>query len=249
MKDFIEEVIILIQFMTRLPIPFIKVGYSERKLGKSLKYFPLVGIIIGGILYGLVTLFGIFFTNPFIIGFLIVVSELMIVGIIHLDGLADTFDGIFSFVEREKVIEIMKDSSIGTGGGVMLILYFIGKILLIGEISVIGIEYILIYPVISRVSTVINAGLGEYAKKEGMSSGIINENGIREVIFSLLLGGIYTVIIKGFKGIIVFLVAIIFIIVFMNRIKKRIGGITGDTMGASLELTSLVVLAAGAVIR
>lgn len=249
MGNIIEEIIILMQFMTRLPVSFIKTGYTEEKLGKGIKYFPLVGAIIGGILFSAFIFLGKFIENTLIISLVTVILEIFVVGVIHLDGLADTFDGLFSYASKERILEIMKDSRIGTNGGIALILYFIGKILLMGEIASIDVKYILLYPVVSRISTVMNAGLGEYARKDGMSNGIMKENGIGEVVFSLMLTALLSFWIKGLKGLLILSVSVIFILYFMNKVKRKIDGVTGDTMGACLELTSLVVLIGGVIIK
>jgi adenosylcobinamide-GDP ribazoletransferase len=251
-KNFFEQFIILIQFMTRIPIP-IKVEYSEKKLGKSIKFFPLVGLIIGLILYFSNFLITVYLKNIFynkvIIAVLIIIIEILAVGIIHIDGLADTFDGLFSYAKKEKMLEIMKDSRIGTNGTVVLILYFITKITIISEIITINPKYLIIFPIVARLSTSVNAGLSDYARKSGMSNAIISENGIFEVIFSLILTNALVFLIIGTKGGIALFIALLFIILFMFNVRKKIGGITGDTMGASLELTSILVLFLGIILR
>jgi len=210
-KNFFEQFIILIQFMTRIPIP-IKVDYSEKKLGKSIKFFPLVGLIIGLILYCTNFLIATYLKNILysktIIAVILIIVEIMTVGIIHIDGLGDTFDGLFSYAKKERMLEIMKDSRIGTNGAV-----------------------------------------ADYARKSGMSNAIISENGIFEVIFSLVLTNILVFFIIGSKGTVTVFVALLFIILFMLNVRKKIGGITGDTMGASLELTSILVLFLGIILR
>jgi cobalamin-5-phosphate synthase len=173
----------------------------------------------------------------------------MTVGIIHIDGLGDTFDGLFSYAKKERMLEIMKDSRIGTNGAVVLILYFIAKIALISEIIAINPKYLIIFPIIARFSTSTNTGLADYARKSGMSNAIISENGIFEVIFSLVLTNILVFFIIGSKGTVTVFVALLFIILFMLNVRKKIGGITGDTMGASLELTSILVLFLGIILR
>ena len=251
-KNFFEQFIILIQFMTRIPIP-LKISYSEKKLGKSIKFFPLVGLIIGLILYFTNFLITVYLKNIFynktIIAIFLIILEILIVGIIHIDGLADTFDGLFSYAKKEKMLEIMKDSRIGTNGTVVLILYFITKTVLISEIITINSKYLIIYPIIARLSTPVNAGLSNYARKSGMSNAIISENGIFEVIFSLALSIILVFYIIGIKGIVAISIAFVFIIIFMLNVRKKIDGITGDTMGACLELTSILVLFLGIVLR
>ena len=251
-KNFFEQFIILIQFMTRIPIP-LKISYSEKKFGKSIKFFPLVGLIIGLILYFANFLIIVYLKNIFynktIIAIFLIILEILIVGIIHIDGLADTFDGLFSYAKKEKMLEIMKDSRIGTNGAVVLILYFITKTVLTSEIITTNPKYLIIFPIIARLSTPVNAGLSNYARKSGMSNAIISENGIFEAIFSLALSIILVFYIIDIKGIITIFIAFIFIIIFMLNVRKKIDGITGDTMGASLELTSILVLFSGIVLR
>ena len=241
----IKQLIILIQFMTRIPV-FVNVEYDEEKLGKSIKYFPLVGAIIGIFLYGINILVGKITVNRQIAAIIIIIAEIFITGLIHIDGLADTADGLFSYAEKEKILEIMKDSRVGTNGAVALILYFMTKVILLSEIRP---EYIILYPVISRLSTSINAGLGEYARKNGMSNEIIAKNGKKEAGISIIITMILSFIILKAKGLIILIFAILFILLLMKGVKRKIGGITGDTMGASLELTSILVLLAGVVLK
>ncbi|BBM44340.1 adenosylcobinamide-GDP ribazoletransferase [Leptotrichia trevisanii] len=251
-KNFFEQFIILIQFMTRIPIP-LKVSYSEKKLGKSIKFFPLVGLIIGLILYFtnflIITYLKNIFCSKIIIAIFLTIVEILIVGIIHIDGLADTFDGLFSYGRKERMLEIMKDSRIGTNGTVVLILYFITKITIISEIITTNPKYLIIFPIVARLSTSVNAGLSDYARKSGMSNAIISENGIFEVIFSLILTNILVFPIIGTNGTVTVFIALLFIILLMLNVRKKIGGITGDTMGASLELTSILVLFLGIILR
>ena len=241
----IKQLIILIQFMTRIPV-FVNVEYDEEKLGKSIKYFPLVGAIIGIFLYGINILAGKITVNRQIAAIIIIIAEIFITGLIHIDGLADTADGLFSYAEKEKILEIMKDSRVGTNGAVALILYFMTKVILLSEIRP---EYIILYPVISRLSTSINTGLGEYARKNGMSNEIIAKNGKKEAGISIIITMILSFIILKVKGLIILIFAILFILLLMKGVKRKIGGITGDTMGASLELTSILVLLAGVVLK
>ena len=241
----IKEFIILLQFMTRIPVP-IKVEYDEEKLGKSIKYFPLVGLIIGFFLFAVNFLAGKVTENRQITAVIVITAEILITGLIHIDGLADTADGLFSYADKERMLEIMKDSRIGTNGTVALILYFLSKIVFLAAVKP---EYILLYPIISRLSTSINAGLGEYARKKGMSNGIIEKNGKKEAIISMVITAVLSFAVLRFKGLIVLVLAILFILLFMKNVEKKIDGITGDTMGASLEFTGILVLFAGIILK
>ena len=241
MKNIFEQLVILTKFMTRIPIP-IKVDYDPKKLGKSIKFFPFVGLIIGFILYYTSIILVKFSKNNLINALIVIVIELMVVGIIHIDGLCDTFDGLFSYREKEKMLEIMKDSRIGTNGAIILVLYFIAKILFISEIFSINLKYLIIYPVLARLATPVNAAFSDYARKNGMSNFIISQNSAFEGIFSIILAAALSFLIFSFKGFELFLGAFLFIIFFMQFVKKKIDGVTGDTMGAALELTAIFVL-------
>ena len=83
----IKEFIILLQFMTRIPVP-VKVEYDEEKLGKSIKYFPLVGLIIGFFLFAVNFLAGKVAENRQITAVVVIMAEILITGLIHIDGLA-----------------------------------------------------------------------------------------------------------------------------------------------------------------
>ena len=109
MKGFL----LLLSFMTRIPMP--KTDYDEEKLGKSMKYFPVVGIIVGFILLFFCIIFNFILKNisysavlPLMI-IVVILTDLITTGALHLDGLADTFDGIFSYRSKHKMLEIMKD--------------------------------------------------------------------------------------------------------------------------------------------
>lgn len=252
MKDIISQIVLLIQFMTRIYIP-LKVEYSEEKLAKGIKYFPLVGYFIGLIIFVIANILNKYIDNKYIISLLIILLELKLVGLIHVDGLADSFDGLFSYRDKDKILEIMKDSRVGTNGVVILIFYYLAKLILIAEIISRGdMRCLIVYPIIARMSTSINAGFGVYARDKGMSTGIIGINKKKDGIFSVILTLLLTILVyynSGMlKGIAMLMTGILFIFYFRQVVYKKIDGITGDTMGASLEMTGLIVLLVGAII-
>ena len=100
----IKGFIILLQFMTRIPVP-VKVEYDEEKLGKAIKFFPLVGLIIGFFLFTVNFFAGKVTDNRQITAVIIIMAEILVTGLIHIDGLADTADGIFSYADKERMLE------------------------------------------------------------------------------------------------------------------------------------------------
>lgn len=252
MKDIINQIVLLIQFMTRIYVP-LKVEYSEEKLAKGIKYFPLVGYFIGLIIFVIANILNKYVDNKYIISLLIILLELKLVGLIHVDGLADSFDGLFSYRDKDKILEIMKDSRVGTNGVVILIFYYLAKLILIAEIISHGdMRCLIVYPIIARMSTSVNAGFGVYARDKGMSTGIIGINKMKDGIFSIILTLLLTILVYHnsgmLKGIAMLITGILFIFYFRQVVYKKIDGITGDTMGASLEMTGLIVLLVGAII-
>ncbi|MGL4732729.1 MAG: adenosylcobinamide-GDP ribazoletransferase, partial [Fusobacteriaceae bacterium] len=108
-------IISLFKFTTRLPLGG-KDDIDWEKLGKSMKFFPLVGIILGLIMYSSVKILSISINSPLLIAALVVMIYVVLTGGIHLDGLSDTFDGIFSYRSKQRMLEIMKDSRVGANG-------------------------------------------------------------------------------------------------------------------------------------
>ena len=231
--------------MTRIPVP-VKTEYNDRDFGKSIKFFPVLGLLIGLILYLICFIVPGFTDSRLLLAVFLVIAETVITGGIHLDGLADTFDGLFSYRPKDKILEIMKDSRIGTNGAIVLIIYFLLKTFLLAEADI---KYIIIMPVIARLATVTNAGLGTYARKSGMSNAIMDYNSKTDILISLIITSVICFFFAGFKGLISILVCFIFIVYFLFYVTKKIDGITGDTMGASLEMTSILVLITGVILK
>lgn len=244
-------IILLFKFMTRLPIPFGSKFDSDR-LGKSMKYFPIVGLVIGGILALAYTLMLEFIPSFLLIAILITILEVILTGGLHLDGLADTFDGIFSYRSKQKMLDIMKDSRLGSNGGMVLILYFILKIALLTEIFNIAIYeslvVLFIYPTLSRLGSVLNCAFEPYAKPTGMGKTFVDNTKVSEFILSTLITVVLEVVFSWYFRINLFFFIPITIIVIVidyilgKLITRKIGGVTGDTLGAIVEFSELLIL-------
>lgn len=263
MKGFL----LLLSFMTRIPMP--KIDYDEEKLGKSMKLFPLVGIVIGFILLFFSIVFSYVLSNLSFSAFLpiiilvVILTDLISTGALHLDGLADTFDGIFSYRSKHKMLEIMKDSRLGSNGALALILYFLIKFVLLyslfiedqGEASFV----ILTYPVVARLCSVISCASAPYARGSGMGKTFVDNTKASGVIIALLITVVYSsamlyhitfphalpsdlVIRKLGVNLLIIAILGLFAFSFSKLIERKIGGITGDTLGALLEISSLVYI-------
>ena len=181
---------LLFKFMTRLPIGF-EPKFDSDSLGKSMKFFLIVGMVMGLILLAFFWALSYVIYSPMVMVVTLVIIEVILTGGLHLDGLADTFDGIFSYRSKQKMLDIMKDSRLGTNGGLVLILYFILKVALIYELDMIaGIPsgiVLLLTPAIARLNSVINCASAPYARATGMGKTFVdNTDGFGVVVATIL---------------------------------------------------------------
>ena len=266
MKGFL----LLLSFMTRIPMP--KTEYDEEKLGKSMKYFPVVGIIVGFILLFFCIIFNFILKNisysavlPLMI-IVVILTDLITTGALHLDGLADTFDGIFSYRSKHKMLEIMKDSRLGSNGALALILYFLLKFVLLFSLTIesreAAIYVIMTYPVVARFCSVVSCASSPYARGSGMGKTFVDNTKTCGLIVATVITLLYTVgmvfipfifftnyslsiqfIIQTILVILVIVALLaLFAYAFSKLIERKIGGITGDILGALLEISSLVYI-------
>ena len=258
-----KGLILLFKFMTRLPIP-VNPEFNSKELGKSMKFFPIVGMVIGIILYVIYVIGAKFILSSYLLATVVVLSEVVLTGGLHLDGLADTFDGIFSYRSKQKMLEIMKDSRLGTNGGIALILYFLLKILLIAGIkdsgfgvagSLFGLQdatgaVILVTPILARINPVLNCAFSPYAKASGSAKDFVECTDKNGVLIAVALGLVFSAVIGcGILRVLnpvhlinITAITMVLGLYFAKLMERKIGGITGDTLGAVLELSEIIVL-------
>ena len=246
-----KGLVLLFKFMTRLPVPGGN-SFDSKALGKSMKWFPIVGLVIGIINLIVALILQTFIPSPILTGIILVTLDVIITGGLHLDGLADTFDGIFSYRSKQKMLEIMKDSRVGTNGVLVLILYFIFKIAFLVETSeLFGINQgiiMLVVPVLSRINSVVNCTFEPYARSTGMGKTFVDNTDKSGLLVSYvtvvaILYGIANYFTLPFISLFIVLNILILCGFFFGKLMSRkIGGITGDTLGALLELSSVLAL-------
>ena len=208
-------------------------------IAKNMYLFPIVGIVIGLVIgslgYGLSL-----YLEPLVVSLVVVASLAVITGIHHTDGLADFADGLMTKGTKEKKRKAMKDLSVGSAGIFSIVLYAIGVIIALSLSS--GMELfkiILLSEIMAKFSMVLMAGLGNSASI-GSNSPFMDSMKDKK---RLLIAGIITIIplivIGEMNGLIVFASGIILTMFLVGLSTKSFGGITGDVMGASNELTRL----------
>lgn len=232
--------LIALQFLTILPIK-IKKGIKKEDFGKSLIYFPMVGLLIGILLTITAFVFG--FLPPQVTAVIILVISIIITGGIHLDGFADTCDGFYGSKPKEKILEIMHDSQIGVMGVTGIVSLLLLKFTLIVNIPQdILWKSLIMMAVFARWSQVLACYMSKYARKEGKGKYFIKYAGKRELFVGILLTLGLSLLLMQIKGIIIFCISMFPIFLLINYIKRKIGGMTGDTIGAVSEIAEVLIL-------
>ncbi len=243
-KNVIGDFITGFQFLTRIPIK-AQTQWTPESFGHSVKFFPIIGGIIGlilsGFLYGAESfLGGKLPVHLMAIG--LILLEIIITGGLHCDGLMDTIDGIFSGKSRERMLEIMKDSRVGAFGAMSFCLLIFVKYSLIMDIDPTLLPLaILVMPIVGRTAVVAGITLYPYARAEGLGKAFYQSAhkytlyvaGLCSALLLIPLGRL--VMISGVVG-------IAFALLFAEYVSKRLGGLTGDVYGAIIELTEIVTL-------
>ncbi|MCK4261320.1 MAG: adenosylcobinamide-GDP ribazoletransferase [Halanaerobiales bacterium] len=235
-----KNLILMTQLMTRIPIP-IPVDFKNEELGKGNVYFPFIGAIIGVILAIVYSLVFYLFGDGFLRGILVMVAYLWASGGLHMDGISDTFDGLWSNRSRERMLEIMKDSRLGVYGTLILIVTMLTLVGTVQELQGQW-QWLILAPMLGRYGCVVGNAISKYAREDGMGKYFIQNCGIRELLLASLYTWPLTFIISGVSGLIVLVFVMAFTYLFTRWVQNKIGGITGDVIGAVIELNQLLVL-------
>ena len=237
-----KSLYIALGFLTIIPLPLNR-EVRPMDMGRSMACFPLAGAIIGGILAGMSAVLSTVLPRS-VADFILIAALALITGGLHLDGLADTFDGLYGGKTREEALAIMKDSRVGAIGVVSLIFVIMLKYITLLSVPA-GLKYtaLVVMPALSRWSMVLAAYLSGYARPTGGTG----RDFIETVSpMSLLIATAFALItgIGGleWKGGLIILwiggLTIIWVIYF----HRRLGGVTGDTLGAINEVNEAMVL-------
>ncbi len=217
-------------------------GATLDNTAKYMYLFPVVGIVIG-LLVGSIGLGLSEFMDPLLVSLLVVASLAIVTGIHHADGLADFADGLMVRASKSKKLEVMKDVSTGSAGIVGIVLYIVGLIIVISLTSGFDLfRAILISEILAKFSMVLMAGLGHSAAI-GSNSPFVQIMKDRQRLAAAFVIMIIPVAIIGETTGLVMLGVTMSLTLFLLALSTRsFGGITGDVLGATNELTRLASL-------
>ncbi|WP_202304719.1 adenosylcobinamide-GDP ribazoletransferase [Dryocola clanedunensis] len=237
----------MLQFMSRLPVPGRwSQGLEVNQYVRGIITFPFVGLLLGS-LAGLVFMVLQPWSGLPLAALGYVLALALLTGGFHLDGLADTFDGVFSARTREKMLEIMRDSRLGTHGGLALIFVLFAKVLLVSELSLRGNNMLGVLAgasVAGRAACVMLMYRQKYARESGMGNLFIGKVSGMQTAVTLACGALLCVLLVPVAGIWAFAITLAAMMAFAWALRRTLGGHTGDTLGAAIELGEVVFLLA-----
>ncbi|MDQ5946839.1 MAG: adenosylcobinamide-GDP ribazoletransferase, partial [Pseudomonadota bacterium] len=216
-----------VRFFTRLPVPGW-VGHSAEALNHSARYFTLVGLIVG-LIGALVFALTSFFFPKTLAVLLAMAATILVTGAFHEDGWADMVDGFGGGWTRERTLEIMKDSRIGSYGAIALVLLLLAKFMALVELDMLLIAPALIAGhALSRLCATSVMHFLDYARDEGKAKPLATRISLGELAVAGFFGLIALVLLPPLSVITGVLLAAAATAYLTRKFHRRLGGYTGD---------------------
>lgn len=240
----VRRLLLTFQFMTRIPIP-LSLDVNEEDQAWGIAFFPLVGLIVGVGMMLSALLVGLWTGQPFVAAVAAVLAETLLTGGLHVDGFSDCCDGFFSGRGRERMMEIMHDSRMGTFGGAGLFFDLMLKVAMVSAVMTMrghfGLPILIAVPIVGRLGIALMCFLGEPAR-EGMGSPYVR--GITQQIFAIagVVGMVFLFALLLLEAVWAALITGGVALLFTRYCTKKLGGLTGDCLGMGNELCELAFL-------
>ncbi|MEG3177137.1 adenosylcobinamide-GDP ribazoletransferase [Sphingomonas sp. RB3P16] len=229
-----KRLLVAFAFLTRLPLP--RVSGDAADFAAAIRYYPIVGLVIGAIVAGAGWTGGLI--DPWIGALAALLSWVAITGALHLDGLADLADGLgAAHRERARLLAVMADPHVGSFGVVAIVLQLLAKLVLLHAVGTLGWGLLVLVPFAARIGPL---GWARWLPplRDGLGARVAAAVRARDLIgWALVLGGAAVVLHA-------LVAAPLAIAAFGLWLRRRIGGITGDCHGAGIELVETALLLA-----
>lgn len=227
-----------IRFFTRLPVP-AWVGHSSEALERSSRYFPAVGLIVGG-MAALVFFLSLFFWPKTLAVLASMAITLYLTGAFHEDGWSDMVDGFGGGWEKTQILAIMKDSRIGSFGAVALVILLLAKFCALVEIDLLLIPPSLIAGhAFSRLCATILLRALDYVRDEGKAKPLATGISRASLAFAAVTALLPLLLLPPGQALVAVAFALLATLWLARLFKRRIGGYTGDCLGATQQLSEV----------
>jgi adenosylcobinamide-GDP ribazoletransferase len=240
MPAIVRRFLLALQFLTRFPVAG-NLATTADELGEAAAFFPLVGTIVGASAAAV-----FLFTNHFLPAsasvLIAIASATFITNGFHEDGLADTFDALGGAWTKDRALEIMRDSRLGTYGTLALIFLLLGKYTFLSSLEPRQIwRWLIVAHTASRWTTLPLCMWLPYARAEGQGKLVAKQIGSLSLVAGTITLALFLLLLPFKARLIVF--AITLLVTFASGIyfKRRLDGITGDTLGAANQVNEVLL--------
>ncbi len=241
MKNQLRIFLTAVQFYTRIPVPGW-VGFSKGNLNRATAYFPLIGIIVGA--FGGVVFWGADKILPGTVSVLLaMIATILLTGAFHEDAISDFCDGFGGGYSREQILNIMKDSRIGTYGAIGLVMVLLSRFVLLSNIDSVDLFIAMLAGnALSRLTAVGLIFSSNYVgAAENSKSKPVGERHNALTFLLALAFGLLPLFFIPLKALLITVPALLLTLVFFRSyILKILGGYTGDVLGALQQISELV---------
>ncbi|MBI3899414.1 MAG: adenosylcobinamide-GDP ribazoletransferase [Gammaproteobacteria bacterium] len=238
--------LIALQFLTRLPVRLAQAA-DERVIGRSLPYYPVVGLLLGMLL---ATLAWMLSDAPALLRAALVLGGwVLLTGALHLDGLADSADAwVGGLGNRERTLAIMKDPYCGPAAVVTLVVTLLIKFAAVHVLATNHWQALLFIPALARCTPPLLFLTTPYVRPGGLGAALAAHLPRAACMIAVGVTVVATLAIGTLAGFWALLASVGVFVLLRRAMCKRLGGMTGDTAGALIELTETAALVAAALI-
>jgi len=234
-RDNLASLLLALQFLTRLPVPAQGI-YSAQRMARAVGFFPLAGCLVGAIMAAVFLASAALLPMPVAVC-IALCSGLLLTGAFHEDGLADTFDGLGGHVPAERALEIMRDSRLGSYGTLALIASLALRYTALVSLTPLAVCIALVAGHgLSRLSSVLVIAGSRYVREEGTGKPVADGVPPGSLRTALATGALLLLawsLLQPLPSLLPPLAGLVLGHLWMRRfVEGRIGGYTGDTLGA-----------------
>ena len=230
------------QLLTIIPSPPRYREYSVEDMGRSISFFPVVGLFLGAVLFGLDYLLGLFLPS-ILVNILLVIILAVLTGALHLDGFIDTCDGLAARSSTSDKLRVMSDSRVGgvgvVGGCCLIIAKFAALVALPGGLRA---SALILMPILSRWGMVYAIHAFSPAKKEGMGWAIKHRASWKGLAVATAVALVIVLALLSWWGVALLAALCLILFIVSKYLSSRFGGLTGDSYGAINEFAEVAVL-------
>lgn len=237
----IRDFLLALGFFTRIPVPAHQ-NYSDEAMRRSAIYYPLTGLLIGAILACVYWFTSLLWSVPVSV-ILTLTAGFLLTGGFHEDGWADTFDGLGGAFDRQRKLEIMTDSRLGTYGSLALwAILSIKAFSLIELLPEAGVICLITSHSLSRWSSMTAMVFGTYVRPgQSKAKPVVSQMPATRWLLSLLFTLPALVFLDWQMAATLIALSLIIAFIWLVVLKRQIGGYTGDTLGACQQLAEVSI--------